>query len=238
MQSPLVWVWLFLLLIVLSGSPAATSVASPALAMPETSPVHVHPGPRPIEKIRYSEFNHHAAGAAVLLLGLLAMGTEVGITRRPHRQALRWLWPAGWVLFGTFLFIRSDPDNWPWGSIGLLETLRDPETRQHKVAAVVVLAIGIIEGLRTNGCLCSRGWALVFPLLGIASGLLLGLHSQIHVLTPRVYLHHIAGAVLGVLIGTSKLLSDRGVLPGPWGPLLWPILLSLFGVQFLFYTEQ
>lgn len=238
MNAALGWSLSSLLLIWLSASlaepqPAFLGVAAPAVGAP-----HSHPVARPIEKILYSEFNHRTSGLAVAILGLLALSAEVGLARRPHLRVLWWLWPAGWILFGIFLFVRSDPNNWPWGAIGFWETLRDAETRQHKVAACVVIAIGVIEGLRAGQRLQSQAWASVFPLLGIGAAILLGLHSQVHVLTPRVYLHHMAGAVLGVAMGASKLLCDQGFLRGRFGRFLWPSLLLLFGVQFMFYTER
>ena len=149
-----------------------------------------------------------------------------------------WLWPAGWFLLGVFLFIRNDPHNWPWGPIGLMDTLSAPDTLQHQIFTVVVVTIGVIEGLRVGGQLNGQRWRLFFPMLGIGSGMLLGLHTQVHALTPHVYLQHAVMAVLAISIGTSKLLRERGTLEGRYGSLLWPVLLMLLGVQLSFYTEH
>ncbi len=208
---------------------------------PQAASSHQHPPQseaRPIEKILYSEFNHHMSGAGLLVIGLMAMGMELGLARRPHREAVQWLWPAGWILLGSFLFIRSDPDNWPWGSIGLIETLSDLETLQHKVFSVVVVAIGVIEGRQISGWPNGKSWGLVFPLLGIGSGVLLGLHSFVHAHLPQVFWQHVSFALVGILIGVSKLLRDRGVLGTGYRPLLWPMLLIVFAVQLILYTER
>ena len=218
----------------------------PALALADLSDAdHSHaaslhrlPIERPIEKIQYSEFNHHVSGAGLLVIGLMALGMELGRSLRPDLQAVRWLWPAGWVLLGSFLFIRSDPDNWPWGAIGLVETLSDPETLQHKVFSAVIMVIGIIEGVQIAGRPNGQGWRLAFPLLAIGSGTLLGLHSFVHVQMPHVYWQHLAFALVGILVGVSKLLRDRGVLDRGYRPFIWPMLLIVFGVQLMLYTEH
>ncbi|MEK6693987.1 MAG: hypothetical protein AABY67_01355, partial [Nitrospirota bacterium] len=92
----------------LGASPLGSAFAAPAA---ETSPAHSHHQQpvRSLEDIEHSEFNHRTAGMGVLFMGLLALGMEAGIARRPNFQAMRWLWPAGWIVLGVFLFIRNDP---------------------------------------------------------------------------------------------------------------------------------
>ena len=227
-----------LLLAWLGASLLGSASAAPAAETPSTGQSHHHHPARPIEDIEHSELNHHVAGLGVLFIGLLALGTETGIARRPNLHAMLWLWPAGWFLLGVFLFIRNDPHNWPWGPIGLMDTLSAPDTLQHQIFTVVVVTIGVIEGLRVGGRLNGQRWRLFFPILGIGSGMLLGLHAQVHALTPHVYLQHAVMAVLAISIGTSKLLRERGTLQGRYGLFVWPTLLMLLGAQLLFYTEH
>lgn len=221
----------------LGAFPLGSAFAAPAA---ETSSAHSHhqQSVRSLEDIEHSEFNHHAAGMGVLFMGLLALGMEAGITRRPNLHAMRWLWPAGWIVIAGFLFMRNDPHNWPWGPISLMDTWRAPDTLQHQIFTVVIMTIGTIEGLQVGGRLSGPRWRYFFPVLGIGSGLLLGLHAQVHALTPHVYLQHMVMAVLAISLGTCKLLRERGTLPGWYGSLLWPILLMLLGAQLLFYVEH
>ena len=100
------------------------------------------------------------------------------------------------------------------------------------------MMIGTIEGLQVGGRLSGHRWRYFFPVLGIGSGLLLGLHSQVHALTPHVYLQHMVMAGLAISLGACKLLRERGTLHGRYGSLLWPVLLMLLGAQLLFYTEH
>lgn len=211
---------------------------APGALSPHAAPTHQHSGSKPIEKILYSEYNHHMSGLGLLLLGLTAIGMELGLAHRPDLKAVQWLWPAGWMILGTFLFIRSDPDNWPWGRIGFIETFTDPETLQHKIFSVVVFAIGMIEGVQIGGRSNGQGLSLVFPALGIGAGLLLGVHSFVHAHVPHVFWQHLAFAAVGILIGTTKLLRDRAILGTGYRPLVWPALLIVFAVQLILYTER
>ncbi|MGA6827413.1 hypothetical protein ACO9S2_07340 [Nitrospira sp. NS4] len=225
----------------------AICLASPSLAVLSAS--EDHPGTdhhsitelRPIEKIEYSEFNHHGAGAALFILALIALAMELGGILNRGLRVTRWLWSAAWLLLGAFLFVRSDPDNWPWGPIGFVETFTDAETLQHKLFAAVAVAIGIAEGSPVAGSRSGdrhgslRG--LTFPILCIASGLLLALHSFVHAHMPRVYWQHLAFAVMGILVGTAKLLRERGG-GNRLSPLVWPTLLMLFAGLLLLYTER
>src|SRR5207302_4743756 len=77
--------------------------------------------PRNAEDIAWSEYNHHWSGLAVLIIGLLALAERSG--RAPWARN----WPLLFLLLAGFLFLRSDPETWPLGDIGLLESLRDPE---------------------------------------------------------------------------------------------------------------
>lgn len=221
----------------LGASPLGSAFAVPAA---ETSSAHSHhqQSARSLEDMEHSEFNHHAAGMGVLFMGLLALGMEAGIARRPNLHAMRWLWPAGWIVLGVFLFMRNDPHNWPWGPISLMDTLSAPDTLQHQIFTVVVMTIGTIEGLQVGGRLSGPRWRFFFPVLGIGSGLLLGLHAQVHALTPHVYLQHMVMAVLATSLGTCKLLRERGTLQGWYGSLPWPVLMMLLGAQLLFYVEH
>jgi putative copper resistance protein D len=214
---------------------ADDGAAAPA---PYAESSHQHPATKPIEKILYSEYNHHMSGVGLLLLGLTAIGMELGLAHRPDLKAVQWLWPAGWMILGTFLFIRSDPDNWPWGPIGFVETFTDSETLQHKIFSLVVLAIGVIEGLQIGRRSNGHDWSLVFPALGIGAGLLLGVHSFVHAHVPHVFWQHLAFATVGILIGVTKLLRDRAILGTGYRPLMWPSLVIVFAVQLILYTER
>ena len=81
--------------------------------------------------VAYSEFNHHLTGILVLIIGLSEL-----------HQALatpRWAWtrfflPGALLTSAFYLFIWSDHDAWPIGSLSFEETFfgGDSEIFQHK----------------------------------------------------------------------------------------------------------
>jgi putative copper resistance protein D len=90
--------------------------------------------PRNAFDLAWSEYNHHVAGAIVLLVGLAALLDRTG--RFPWARH----WPLLYLLLAVFLVLRSDPEAWPLGEIGLLDSLRDPEVLQHKLLSFLVSA--------------------------------------------------------------------------------------------------
>ena len=88
------------------------------------------------------EFNHHVGGVIVLVLAALT-GLEV------LAKAITLGWPICLIIIGLYNVILSDRLTWPIRASELVVTLSDPEIFQHKLLAVMVLMLGIIELL---GC--------------------------------------------------------------------------------------
>ena len=95
--------------------------------------------PRNAQDIAWSEYNHHWSGILVLLVGLAALLDATG------RVALARHWPLLFLGLAGFILLRSDPEAWPLGAIGLAESLRDPEVVQHKLAALLVAGFAMAE---------------------------------------------------------------------------------------------
>src|SRR5665213_2490491 len=128
--------------------------------------------PRNAMDIAWSEYNHHWSGIFVLAIGLLALLERTG--RAPWARH----WPLLFIGLALFLLIRSDPEVWPLGDIGLMASLRDPEVVQHRVFVVIIAAFGIFEWCVRTGRIRRPGAALIFPLLTAAGGMLLLTHSH------------------------------------------------------------
>ncbi len=75
-----------------------------AVAAP-VSPPSVDPNKAP------SEFNHHIAGWALIGVGALVLASFLS----PNLRALRYVWPALFLLAGLFLALWSDGEIWPRG---------------------------------------------------------------------------------------------------------------------------
>jgi len=192
---------------------------------------------------RESEFNHHLAGFLVLVAGLLILAD--GSIRQ--RWAIgRHVWPICFLLSGVFLLIFSDTELWPFGEQSWYFGLtHHKEVLQHKVFAVLLLAVGVIELQRARGILKAMWAGWVFPIVASAGSLMLlfhehqgGMSGPNHMeLMHRIQSQHISFSVTGLGIAVSKGLSET---PFEWRPFferLFPALLIVLGALLIVYVE-
>ncbi len=193
------------------------------------------PAPRNAEDIAWSEYNHHWAGILVLAMGLLALLERTGRARWARH------WPLLFLLLGAFLFVRSDPEVWPLGTVGLIESLRDPEVVQHRIFVVLIAGFALFEWCVRTGRLRRPGAALVFPLISALGGALLLTHS--HALANvkdqlLIEMTHVPLALFGITAGWGRWLElrldERGSRIAAW---VWPVAFVLVGLVLLLYRE-
>jgi copper resistance protein D len=192
------------------------------------------PPPRNAQDVAWSEYNHNWAGVAVLLVGFAAL-LDAGRRVRMARH-----WPLLFLGLAAFILVRADPEAWPLGDIGLLESLRDSGTVQHKLSGLLVVAFALSEWGVRLGRLGGRA-RFVFPVAMLAGGLLLLMHSHSFANAKEgllVELSHLPIGVLAVLAGCSRWLELRGPealsRPARW---VWPICLVLVGIMLAVYRE-
>ena len=145
------------------------SVPTSAALSSSSIPASVDPNKAP------SEFNHHMAGWALIGVGLLVL---VGFLS-PQLRPLRYVWPALFLLAGLFLALWSDAEIWPRGNLSWAWLLQhDQEARQHKIYALLLIAMGVVEYLRARGSLNRfwRTWA--FPILAVIGASFLLVHDH------------------------------------------------------------
>ncbi len=191
--------------------------------------------PRNAQDLAWSEYNHHWAGLIVLLMGALALLERTG--RTPWARH----WPLAFLGLAAFILLRADPEVWPTGHIGLLESLRDPEVVQHRIFALMAAAFGWFEWRVRIGRIHARRAAYVLPVLMMAGGILLLAHTHAlsevkdQVLTEW---SHLPLGVLGVVGGAARWLELRAsAAEARWAAWLWPVCLVLTGCVLLNYRE-
>jgi hypothetical protein len=99
----------------------------------------------------------------------------------PPLRSVRFVWPALFLLAGLFLAFWSDAEIWPRGNLNWIWLIQhDAEARQHKVYALLLIALGIIEYLRARDSLSRfwRNWA--FPILAVIGASMLLVHDHSH----------------------------------------------------------
>lgn len=210
------------------------AAADHAPAAPAFVPGDEDMPPRNAADIAWSEFNHHWAGIAVGLIGLLVLLQHAGLRAARH-------WPLIFVVLGVFMLLRADPEVWPMGQGSFWAAWRDVEVLQHRLFMVLILLLAGFEWAIQTGRLRSRRVALAFPLMVAFGGALLLTHShQIANVKDAtlIEMSHTPLALLGLAAGWAAWLELR--LPGPVGRAAgwtWGACFMLVGAVLLMYHE-
>jgi putative copper resistance protein D len=194
--------------------------------------------PRNADDIAWSEYNHHWAGLIVVAVGLLALLNRAGLRWARH-------WPLAFLGLAVFLFFRSDPETWPMGDIGFLESFRDVEVLQHRFFVLLILVFTWFEWRVRATNWNSKHAALVFPLLCAAGGTLLLTHS--HAIANvkdqlLIELTHTPLALAGIAAGWARWLEIRlnprdNPLAWQVAGWVWPVCILFCGLLLLGYRE-
>jgi hypothetical protein len=190
-----------------------------------------------------SEFNHHLAGFFVVLAAVFILFQSMLISRWP---AVKYVWPACFLLAGIFVLVWSDTELWPFGHRQWLEALRNnPEVLQHKTFAVLLLVLGAIEWQRARGVLTAVWSAWVFPAVAVIGSVILifhhhegGMVGEHHMETmARIQSQHMSYTLSGLMIGLVKGLSELKLPLRMFWSKLWPLIMAVLGVMLMFYHE-
>jgi len=202
---------------------------------------HRHPTPTP-EETAYSVFMHHAAGVGLLLIGALVLADR--LTGRRYSVFTKAI-GLTWIGLGVFLFIRSDPEAWPMGPSGFIESFFIPTTSewvQHKVLSMIPMFMGmyvIKGGGRPVQRLSASFWNYAAIGLATLGGLALLVHMHVDHpdQTDVVNSQHRLFAINALFIAASLVLDMRKQFQWKFKPYLFPIGLLLLGYQLLIYVE-
>jgi len=156
----------------------------------------------------------------------------------PRLAWAQYSWPIFFFLMGLFLFVRHDPESWPWGPLPLWEAIHDPQVLQHVLFTVIVLGIGVIEWLRHRGTLTNPVWGLIFPVLAVSAAAMLFLHKHGEgPVAEKIYRHHAIMATAGILAMVAKVLDEAKLLKTNIGGYVWSALMIFIGFMLLIYRE-
>ena len=190
-----------------------------------------------------SEFNHHLAGVLVAIAGVFMFFQGSLTSRWP---AVKFVWPACFLLAGIFVLVWSDTELWPFGHRQWLEALQNNrEVLQHKTFAVLLLGLGVIDWQRARGVLKAAWSAWVFPVIAIVGSVILifhqhegGMVGEHHMETmARIQSEHLSYSISGLGIGLAKGLSEVKTWAAAIFAKIWPTLMVVLGILLVFYRE-
>ncbi len=150
-------------------------------------------GKRSRDAYLWSNYSHNVSGLILLAMSLVALG---GAVVRPGGGRH---WPLGFVALAAFVYLRgaANEGNWPFGTVPLWRI--GTEGIQHRIAAVLVLALGVLEWRARarpgRAGLLSR----VFPALAAAGALLLLTHSHAAFQAKSSFLVQVTHTTMGAL---------------------------------------
>jgi copper resistance protein D len=215
------------------------------MSMPMSMPMPAD-GPTPALLLKWkleSEGNHHLIGFFVALGGIFILAQDMLKKRFP---GVRYAWPVCFLISGIFVLVYSDTELWPFGPKPWIQgTISNPEVIQHKVFAIILLGLGLIELLRARGVLKAMWAAWVFPVLAVGGSALLLFHSHHSgmrgpnhmAIMARIQAEHLSYAATGFGIGLTKGLAEVDTRWQTVFAKAWPTLMIVLGVLLMFYTE-
>ena len=114
------------------------------------------------------------------------------------------------------------------------------EVLQHKVLAISVLTLGLIELMRRLELMTHIAWLYLFYGLAILPGVILLVHdfsAALHAHAHSLTVSHILMGLLALLALVLKVLVDHRLIIGRWAHL-YPLVLTGLGIQLLLFTES
>jgi len=185
---------------------------------------------------------HHAAGVGLLLIGGLVLADRITGRRYPIFKVATGL---TWIGMGIFLFIRSDPEAWPMGPPGFIESFFIPTTSewvQHKILSMIPMFMGlyVMKGSSDAGRKVVAGiwnWIAVGSACFGGIALLVHMHLDHPEEMDVVNSQHRLFAINSLFIAASLVLDMTDRVRWKFKPYLLPIGLLLLGYQLFIYVE-
>ncbi|HXC95854.1 MAG TPA: CopD family protein [Edaphobacter sp.] len=217
-------------------SPAVSELPPPEPLNEAVSQFSAASTPINANNVAWSEYNHHWSGLIVLLAGVFAL-----LSRLPKARWAR-NWPLVFAALAVFIALRADSESWPLGPRPFWVTMYEPDVLQHRLSALLIVALAAFEWGIQTGRLKSRWAAMMFPMLCVVGAALLLTHNHFIGNVKEELLaemSHTPIALLGATAGCSRWLELR--LPdrreSRWASYVWPVCLVLVGLVLLNYRE-
>ena len=185
----------------------------------------------------YSMFMHHSSGLVLMVIALLLIADRLRLS--PHAVTTI-LIGCTWLLFGVFLFIKSDPDEWPI-SLSFMESFHRPVTRnewiQHKLLSLIPMLLGAYTlSARRGGQALTRTYAAAGAALLGGMGLLIHQHFD-HPAFDMVNFQHRLFALTAMCVAGGLIIERLSTITWKAKPFVVPLAILVLGLQLVLYVE-
>ena len=216
--------------------PKVPSLHAPSLEAMHRSRAEMAGGKeRTREAYLWSNFSHNVSGLILLgtsLFALVALARGTGWDRH---------WPLGFVALAAFVYLRAAANEgaWPFGPTPLWHV--DAEGLQHRMAAGLVLALGLIEWRARARVLRLAALPYLLPVLAGAGGVLLLTHSHAAFQSKASFLVQVTHSTMGALaalLAAARWLELRLAPPaGRWAGVAASLAMVAIALVLVFYRE-
>jgi putative copper resistance protein D len=199
-----------------------------------SDPYAVVGGERSATAYQWSNFSHNVAGLALGAMAVLALVAGAGGARWTRH------WPIGLVVLSGFLFLRTSASEgtWPFGPAPFFG---DAEALQHRLGAILALALGLAEWRARTRPRTESALPYVFPALAAVGGVLLLTHAHAAFELKSNYLIQVTHSTMGalaVLLACGRWLELRlGSRDGRTAGALAHVAMLLIALVLVFYRE-
>jgi hypothetical protein len=195
---------------------------------------------RTVDDLRYAELMHNWSGVFVTALGLLWLAQGLG--GRSGEVAAQ-AWPLLLVPLAVFIAVFADPEVWALRAVTFREAIGDPSVVEHHIGAGLVLMLAWLGWRDRRRPPRERPLGPALPALMIAGSLLLLGHAHAGVRTTEelgtlINVQHGVLGAFGLLAGTARWLSLRGIVPERPAGILWPLLVTALGLFLTFCYRE
>jgi putative copper export protein len=195
---------------------------------------------RTADDLRYAELMHNWSGVFVTAMGLAWLAEGLG--RRSAALATR-VWPFLLASLAVFISAFADPEVWVLRTVTFREAIVDPTIIEHQLGAGLVLAMAWLAWRDRRRPARERPLGPALPLLMMVGGVLLLGHAHASARTTEelgtlIGVQHGVLGALGLLAGTVRWLSLRGIVPERPARILWPLLVAVLGLFLTFCYRE
>lgn len=189
-----------------------------------------------LDSPEHSRFMHHSSGLFLLTIALLLIVDRLDLC--PHAVSTI-LIGCTWLLFGAFLLIKTEPDEWPT-SLSFMESFNKSnrsEWIQHKLSSLIPVLLGAYTLSAKRGGQAMT-WTYVAAGATLLGGIVLLIHQHFdHPDFDMVNFQHRLFALSAMWVAGGLFVERSGTITWKAKRFVVPLGILVLGLQLVLYVE-